>query len=215
MKLVQMPTDLLHLDEAELSAVGVAPRLLEAFRLYLPRALDDRRGAAMLAPPSARTRELLMVLARRVGATLRDENIRLRERGGDLRSGRKKLCYLPGRAVPNALHDPIAHRALTHEAACFIQDLETAWPEDQIGRKPFAPTAVLALIDERCAAGRPTFITADPARLPSRARARLTYPLVDPGDVLTPRLLAAIMEEPFGSFGWPLIAVGRSTAGGC
>src|SRR5215204_2759806 len=142
-KLVQMPTDLLHLDDAELSAVDVAPGLLEAFRLYLPRALDDRRGAAMLAPPSARTRELLMVLARRVGATLRDENIRLRERGGDLRSARKKLCYLPGRAMPKALRDPVARRALAHEAACFIQDLDTAWPEDQIGRAPLAPTAVL------------------------------------------------------------------------
>ncbi len=41
MKLVQMPTDLLHLEDAGLPAIGVDPRLLSAFRSYLSGALDD------------------------------------------------------------------------------------------------------------------------------------------------------------------------------
>ena len=182
MKLVQMPTDLLHLEDADLPAVGVDPRLLAAFRAYLPSALADTRGVAILGPAAAGTREVLMVLARRIGAALRDENIGLRERGGDLKRGRKKLCYLPGSALPTALAARRARRTLAAEAACFFQDLEGAWVAGQDGRAALAPNALLDLLDERLAGGRPTFLTASPDRLPSDVerglRARL--PVLEP-----------------------------------
>ena len=53
MKLVQMPTDLLHLEDADLDRAGVEPSLLAAFRAYLPAALGERRGLAILASPEA------------------------------------------------------------------------------------------------------------------------------------------------------------------
>src|ERR1041385_4478442 len=98
-----MPTFLLRLGDADLDDAGVDPALLLAFRGYLPRALEETRGLAILAPASAGTERLLMVLARRIGAALRDENIHLRERGGNLKAGRRKLCYLPGHALLHAL----------------------------------------------------------------------------------------------------------------
>jgi hypothetical protein len=167
MKLVQMPTELLHLGDAGLPAAGVDPRLLGAFRSYLPGALEDRRGVAILAPPAAGTRPVLMVLARRIGAALRDENIRRREQGGDLKRGRKKLCYLPGSALPAALGRPSTRRVLADEAACFFQDLEAAWTAGAAGAAPLAPRAVLDLLDERLAAARPTFLSAAPEHLPT------------------------------------------------
>src|SRR5262249_26876597 len=129
MKLVQMPTELLHLDDADLDKAGIDAGLLTVFRMYLPRALGDARGLAILAPPAAGSRQLLMVLARRIGVALRDENIRLRERGGNLKAGRKKLCYLPGSTLSAALADLAGHCALTTEAACFVQDLDQTWPD--------------------------------------------------------------------------------------
>jgi hypothetical protein len=95
-----------------------------------------------------------MVLARRLGAALRDENIRLRERGGDLKRGRKKLCYLPGSLLSEALADERTSRTLASEAACFFEDVDAA----QIDR-------LLALLDERAARGLATFLSADPAHL--------------------------------------------------
>ena len=110
MKLVQMPVELLHLDEHDLPERGVDERLLAGFGAYrstVPNAGTTgwarAESLAILAPPEAGTRELLMVIARRVGAALRDENIHLRDRGGDLKAGRQKLCYLPGGALPEAL----------------------------------------------------------------------------------------------------------------
>jgi hypothetical protein len=161
-----MPTDLLHLDDADLSDLGIDPMVLIAFRSYLTRASTDPLGMAILASPSAGTRELLMVLARRVGATLRDENIALRDTGGDLRPRRKKLCYLPGWAIPAALHDPIARRSIGTEAACFIQDVDAIWAPVRPAPGVLAPAAVLDLLDERLAARRPTFVSAAPSRLP-------------------------------------------------
>jgi hypothetical protein len=189
-----MPTELLHLEDADLDDAGIEPGLLAAFRAYLPRALEDRRGAAILAPAEAGGRQLLMVVARRIGAALRDENIHLREAGGDLKARRKKLCYLPAHALMAALGSPPARRALADEAACFIQDLDGAWaaapPAGRVlGRSdagplgpdtPLAPVDVLDLLDlldTRRAGGRPTFLNAAPAGLPagveSALRARL------------------------------------------
>jgi hypothetical protein len=137
---------------------------------------------AILAASGAGTRELLMVLARRIGAALRDENIHLRERGGDLKAGRKKLCYLPGRALPSAFGTSGARRALADEAACFFQDLDEAWAAEQTAGTMLSATVLLDLLDERLAGGRPTFLSADPDRLPSglerglRARLRMLDP---------------------------------------
>jgi hypothetical protein len=158
---------------------GVDAHLLAAFRAYLPGALDDTRGLAILAPPAAGTGRLLMVLARQIGAALRDENIHLRERGGDLKGGRKKLCYLPGSALPLALGEHAASRALASEAASFVQDLDLAWPGDAArhdpppGARPFDWGQLVRLLDERLAAGRPTFLTADPGGLPPRLAGKL------------------------------------------
>lgn len=195
MKLVQMPTDLLRLEDADLDAAGLDPSLLAGFRAYLPRALDERRGLAILAPADSGAHLLLMVLARRIGAALRDANIRLRESGGDLKAGRQKLCYLPGAALGRALGLPEARAELAREAACFVQDLDAAWAAEPGGAalaaeavclEPDAlaaeavrlePDVLLDLLDERLAANRPTFLNATPERLPSgladRLRARL------------------------------------------
>ena len=173
MKLVQMPTDLLHLADADLDAASLDPSLLAGFREYLPRALDERRGLAILAPADTGAHLLLMVLARRIGAALRDANIRLRDGGGDLKAGRQKLCYLPGDAFGSALKLPEARVELAREAACFVQDVDTAWavvPVDAAqptGEPRLEPGALLDLLDERLAAGRPTFLNAAPERLPS------------------------------------------------
>lgn len=173
MKLVQMPTDLLHLEDADLDRARIDPGLLAAFRAYLPEALDERRGLAILAPPDTGAHRLLMVLARRIGVALRDANIRLRDDGGDLKAWRKKLCYLPGDALGAALGLPGARRELGREAACFVQDLDAAWAAGPSGMthglantaSP-APDALLDLLDERLVEGRPTFLCADPRRLP-------------------------------------------------
>ncbi len=182
MKLVQMPTALIHLEDAQLDGVGVDAGLLTAFRAYLPHALGETRGLAILAPATAGTERLLMILARRIGAALRDENIHLRERGGDVKAGRKKLCYLPGHALPTALDDLESRRALVSEAACFFQNLDGAWRDAQAGPRRVDSMPLLRLLDERLADGRPTFLTADPARLPSglagELRARL--PVLQP-----------------------------------
>jgi hypothetical protein len=161
-----MPTDLLHLEDADLDGAGIDPRLLAAFRAYLPRALDEQRGLAILAPPGAHADQLLMVLARRIGVALRDANIRLRNGGGDLKAGRKKLCYLPGGALGPALDLPAARVELEREAACFIQDLDAAWAAGPAGTATLEPGALLDLLDGRLAAGRPTFLNAAPDRLP-------------------------------------------------
>src|SRR5688572_28377239 len=132
-KLVQIPTDLLRLEDADLDAAGLDPNLLAAFRTYLPGALDERRGLAILAPAEAGGHLLLIVLARRIGAALRDANIRLRDGGGDLKAGRQKLCYLPGTMLGRALGLPAARAELAGEAACFVQDLDAAWAIESAG----------------------------------------------------------------------------------
>jgi len=162
-----MPRNLLHLEEADLPAAGVHPGLLRSLRPFLATALDERRGLAILAPPTEGTREILMVLARRIGAALRDENIRQRERGEDLKRGRKKLCYLPGSHLAEAVGTPATRNLLVAEAACFIQDLETAWIGDMLSSTRLATDALHAVLDARLAAGRPTFVSAAPAELPA------------------------------------------------
>jgi hypothetical protein len=181
-KLVQLPTDLLHLEDADLDAAGVDPRLLATFRAYLPRALDERRGLAILAPASGGAHQPLVVLARRIGAALRDANIRLRDRGGDLKAGRQKLCYLPGSVLGSALALPGARAELAREAACFFQDLDAAWPAGDADHLPPDPDALLGLFDERLTAGRPTFLNAAPERLPAGLEAglRARLPLLEP-----------------------------------
>ena len=184
MKLVQMPTDLLHLDDAGLTPAAVDPGLLTAFRAYLPHVLEDTRGVAILAPSAAGTR-LLMVLARRIGAALRDANIHLRDRGGDLKRDRKKLCYLPGRVLSTALGNPSDRRALAVEAAVFLQDLDEAWPDGPSDGTPLDPNAVRNLLGERQDAALPTFISAAPGRLPSGLERGLRVRLIvlEPGCV--------------------------------
>src|SRR5690242_20614545 len=134
-----MPTGLLRLSDADLDDAAIDPPLLVAFRAYLPRAVDDERGLAILASPAHGSHQMLMVLARRIGAALRDENIHLREQGGDLKAGRKKLCYLPGRALALALGEPATRHALTSEAACFVQDLDRTGLTDGRGGTGLPP----------------------------------------------------------------------------
>ena len=167
MKLVQMPTSLLHLQDADLDDAGLDPSLLAAFRAYLPQAPDDQHGLAILAPAGAGGRRLLMVLARRIGAALRDANIALRDGGGDLKAGRKKLCYLPGSTLGAALQLPAARRELVREAACFLQDLDAAWTDRRSDPATLEPRVLLDLLDGRRAARRPTFLNAAPERLPA------------------------------------------------
>lgn len=163
MKLVQMPTNLLHISEADLEAAGYDTGLLAAVRAYLPGLLDDRRGAAILTPPGGGGRQVLMLLARRVGAALRDENIQARDSGGDMTAQKKRLCYVPGQMLGGALALPDARAALMSEAACFLQDLEAA-----ISAAPaLSADALLGLLDARMQSGLPTFVNADPARLPA------------------------------------------------
>ena len=181
MKLVQMPTELIHLSEDDLPSLGVDAGLLAGFRRYLDRQPGALESLAILAPPEAGTRELLMVLARRIGAALRDENIRLRDRGGDLAAHRKKLCYLPGAALPEALRTPSARRALEREAATFFQDLDAAWGRGA-NHRALAPSSFLSLLDARSRHGLFTGVSADPRGLPSalerelRARLRVLEP---------------------------------------
>ena len=124
---------------------------------------------------------LLMVLARRIGVALRDANIRLRDSGGDLKAGRQKLCYLPGSALGAALGLAGARAELAREAACFSRISTRPGPPRRRALRPGAGR-LLDLLDERLAAGRPTFLSAAPDRLPPRLadglRARLQ--ILDP-----------------------------------
>src|SRR6185369_12859652 len=101
--------------------------------------------------------------------------------GENLKIGRQKLCYVPGLALAEALIAPDLRLALASEAACFVQDLESGWPaqaevldEDaQTEPTPGGPDALRSLLDERLAAGRPTFLQAAPRSLPPRLEADL------------------------------------------
>ena len=172
-KLVQMPPELIHIEEVDIVAAGIEPRLLADFQAYLPGVLEDRRGLAILLPLGSGGVQLLMLLARRVGAALRDENINLRDTGGDIKGGKKRLCYLPGDVLGDAFEEAETRQALTNEAACFLQDLDQVWA----GRVPESatptPRQLLTLLDVRLAAGLPTFLTADPAVLPPEVLAGL------------------------------------------
>ena len=177
-----MPVELIHVDADDLAGLNIERALLSEFRPYLDHDPTELESLAILAPPEAGSRELLMVLARRVGASLRDENIRLRDRGGDLRAQRKKLCYIPGIALPEAFRDPAARRALEREAAVFFQELETAWQAKRADSSSLVPGSFLALLDARAARGLSTFLSADPRALPPclgpgiRARMRVLEP---------------------------------------
>ena len=166
MKLVQMPVELLHLEQHELLALGVDERLLAQLEGALARTTGDQVGLAILAPPEAGTRELLMVLARRVGAALRNENIRLRDAGGDLAARHKRLCYLPGSALKAALWNTVARESLGREAACFFQDLDLTWATAPGSRDSVNPATLVGLLDVRLQRKLPTYLSADPGRLP-------------------------------------------------
>jgi hypothetical protein len=182
MKLVQMPVEFIHLEEDDLPNLCLDPGLLAGFRRYLGSGPAALESLAILPAPEAGTGQLLMVLARRVGAALRGENIRLRDRGGDLGAHRKKLCYLPGAALPAALRAPAARRTLEREAAAFFQDLDAAWRAERADSEPLAPRSFLGLLDARSARGLPTFLSARPRALPPdlepalRARMRILEP---------------------------------------
>jgi len=179
MKLVQMSVELVHLELADLPRLGIEATLLARFQRYYGREPAALESLAILAPREAGTRELMMVLARRIGAVLRDDNIHLRDRGGDLGAQRKKLCYLPGEALAEALRTPSARHALEQEAACFFQDLETAWPAPPAKYEPVPPSSFLDLLDVRSAHELPTYLSANPRALPPelerqlRARVRI------------------------------------------
>ncbi|MGE3910658.1 MAG: hypothetical protein AB7K36_14950 [Chloroflexota bacterium] len=166
MRLVQMPPHLIRVDEADLVAADIEPGVLAQFQTYLPSVLEERRGVALLLPTGAGGDMLLMLLARRVGAALRDENIRLRDTGGDIKGEKKRLCYLPGDVLYEAYDTAADRQSLANEAACFFQDLDAVWagrvPESATPR----PDTFLALLDVRLAAGLPTFLNADPSTLP-------------------------------------------------
>ena len=166
-----MPRDLLTVDQADLPALGVHPALVDAVAARHEADPLAIRSVALLGPRSAGTTAALMVLARRIGAALRDENIRLRDRGGDLRHGRRKLCYLPGTSLPAALGDDRALRALESEGVVFIQDLDDAWAgaADAAAIDP----AVMSLLALRDRGGGRTFVSADPVALPAAVREAL------------------------------------------
>lgn len=161
-----MPPDLIHIQDTDLDAGVLGERLLAAFRAHLPRATEDRRGVAILAPREVSSQAALMVLARKVGAALRDANIALRDGGGDVKARKQRLCYLPGSALGAAFAMPDAWETLAREAACFLPDLDRAWAPEQDGVDTPSPAPVLGLLDARLAASRPTFLTADPSFLP-------------------------------------------------
>ncbi len=161
-----MPAELVRFGDADLDAAGLDARLLAAFRAYLPEALDDRLGVAILTPAGSGGHLPLMVLARQIGAALRDENIHLRDAGGDIKAEKKRLCYLPGYALGAALASPEARQTLVDEAACFFQDLDSAWSTESADAAPPTADVVVDLLRERLAGRRPTFVNADPAGLP-------------------------------------------------
>lgn len=181
-KLVQMPPDLVRIDEVDIVAAGHEPSLLAAYRAYLPTVLADRQGVAILASTETGSLPMLMLLARRVGAALRDENIRVRDGGGAITDPKKRLCYVPGSVLDEAYEEPDARQALATEAACFVQELDAVWA----GRVPesatLTPSRFLSFLDQRLAAGLPTFVQADPVRLPDavltglRSRLRVIEP---------------------------------------
>ena len=165
MKLVQMPRDLLTVELDDLPALGVHPALIEA---VAARCAGDPLAVpslALLGPRAAGTTAALMVLARRIGVALRDANIRLRDTGSDLRRGRRKLCYLPGSALPAALDAADTRRALQWEAAVFLQDLDGAWKDTHHAEE--VELAVAALVADRRRHGSRTFVSADPTALPA------------------------------------------------
>lgn len=182
MKLVQMPVELLHVGVDDLGELGVDPALLAGYHAHLARMSDGGEGLAILGRRQAGTRELLMVLARRVGAALRDENIRLRDGGGDLRTERKKLCYLPGGVLAEAMATGAARRALEGEAAVFIQELDATWDRGRPPTEALDPTTFLLVLDGRRSRGLPTFISADPAALTAGldAELRARMPAIEP-----------------------------------
>jgi hypothetical protein len=127
----------------------------------------------ILLPRGAGSEKLLMLLARRVGAALRDENIQVRDSGGDIKAAKKRLCYLPGSALDTAFDDAEARQALGEEAACFLQDLDRVWAGRVAESVVPRPAQLLSLLDARLAAGLPTFVTADPVALPLEVAAGL------------------------------------------
>lgn len=171
MKLVRMPRELLHVESDDLAALGVNGQLIAGLEAYLPRATDDEVGVAILAPADAGTRALLMVLARHVGIALRNDNIRLRDEGGEVEATFGRLCYLPGSAVAEAFQSAPARESLGREGACFVQDLESAWAEGVSA--PLDPKMLLELLDLRLARSLPTYVSADPAGLPAGLAAEL------------------------------------------
>lgn len=214
MKLVQMPRALLTVEPDDLPELGVHPALVEAVAARCagdPLAIPS---LAMLGPRTAGTTAALMVLARRIGAALRDENIRLRDRGGDLRGGRRKLCYLPGSSLRAALEAVSGRRALESEAVLFLQDLDDAWANARCADSAeaastavdsasaeatmTAESAIVGLLVLRRRRGLRTFVTADPVALPAAVhaalRAELDTVIVDTMTVDTATLDAAPVD---------------------
>lgn len=171
MKLVQMPRDLLSVESDDLPALGVHPDIVAAI---LARCAGDpltMPSLALLGPAQSGTTAALMVLARTVGVALRDENIRLRDTGGDLQARRRKLCYLPGAVLSAALRSAGARRALRAEAAVFLQSLDAAWAAE--ASAPAIEVELGALLAERHHRGVQTFVSADPAGVPADVRTLL------------------------------------------
>lgn len=174
-----MPRELLSAEADDLPGLGVHPALVAAVAERCA-AMNVIEGVALLGPPEWGATPALMVLARKVGAALRDDNIRLREAGGDLARGRKKLCYLPGSTVREALATEAGHRALHVEEAVFLQDLDAVWTGDGAAQPEASTLAstlaamLAAMLAERCRRQLRTFVSADPAGLPPNVLHALT-----------------------------------------
>jgi len=158
-----MPRDLLAVEAADLPSLGVPAQLAHAAAELAARDGLTLPSAAILGSRDAGTTAVLMVLARKVGAALRDYNIRLRD-GGDVSATRLRLCYLPGAALPEALASVTARRTLESEAALFLADLDDAWTV--AGVTADLGAALLDLLASRDGAALRTFVSADPTRLP-------------------------------------------------
>ena len=99
-KLVQMPAELVRLDDAQLAELNVDPGLLATFRTYLPRASDDPRGVAILAPPFELHPRAVDGSARRSRRGVERRKHCSAQSGGDLRTGRKSSATCPARRSP-------------------------------------------------------------------------------------------------------------------
>ena len=88
---------------------------------------------------------------------------------------REKIADAVAALVGDGVVGGLERAELGREAACFFQDLDDAGPQLEAG-------VLLGLLDERLAAGRPTFLNASQDRLPPglTAALRARLPTLEP-----------------------------------